>query len=691
MATSAPPAGGLFEQEFDLRYYADVLWRGRTLVLATAVTGIALGLLSGFLQTPEYRAATMLQIDPPKPAFMSVGDALMGGGNYWQNADFYNTEFRILRGKDVAERAVERLRKEGQFKDQADAASVLQAQLSVDPIPETRLVLVQVTHRDPKLAAQWANTLAEVYIEKAVSVRMADAKGALEWLHGRLEATQVTMHDAQEKLLKSYQRQDLFVPEGSVSAVSTSITKLNEDAISAQTRLIELTAAVKQITEMRERGQSLDAVPQVAADSQVSAYNQQLASLNLELARAREKFKEAHPEVQKIQAQIAQVSQAREGRALQVELGLKAEQRQLAGRVSELRSAIEGQKAQAASQGQKSGELEALKKEADSAKGLYEVLLQKANENEIAASTGSSKIAIVERAAVPADPVRPNKRNIALLGLALGIVAGVGLVAGREYFDNTLKDPDEIERYLRVHLLAAVPRQDEASQHLVTEAYQNLRTALIFARKDELGHVVLVTGTAPQEGKTTTLVNLAKLLANSGERVIVLDCDLRRAQLHHRLGLPREPGLTDIFVRHENVDALIRPTSTPNLFALTAGPLPPYPPALLARKQVPELLDRLRKSFEWILVDSPPLASVTDALLLTRYADSTIAVVQHNKVDKRLVKRCLSNLQRAAPNLLGVVLNAVDVKSQGYHYYYYQQTDETGERKPGPRPATKAS
>src|SRR6185436_5041627 len=163
------------------------------------------------------------------------------------------------------------------------------------------------------------------------------------------------------------------------------------------------------------------------------------------------------------------------------------------------------------------------------------------------------------------------------------------LVAGREYFDNTLKDPDEIERYLRVNLLAAVPRQEVAGQHLVTEAYQNLRTALIFARKDELGHVVLVTGTAPQEGKTTTLVNLAKLLASSGERVIALDCDLRRAQLHHRLGLTREPGLTDIFVRHENVDALIRPTSTPNLFVLTAGPLPPNPPALLARKQVPEL------------------------------------------------------------------------------------------------------
>src|SRR6185295_15384952 len=148
--------------------------------------------------------------------------------------------------------------------------------------------------------------------------------------------------------------------------------------------------------------------------------------------------------------------------------------------------------------------------------------------------------------------------------------------------------------------------------HLVTEAYQNLRTALLFARGEGEGQVILITGTAPQEGKTTTIVNLAKLLAGSGEKTIVLDCDLRRAQLHHRLELAREPGLTDVFVRKEDLDVVIQSTRVPNLSALTAGQLPPNPPALLARKDFGELLDSLRARFEWILVDSPPLASVTD-------------------------------------------------------------------------------
>lgn len=681
MATSAPPPGGLLEQGLDLRYYADLLWRGRALVAAAALTGAALGLLTGFLQTPEYRASAMLQIEPPTPLFMSVTDALVGGGSYWQHADFYNTQFRILRSHAVGEKAVRSLESRGKpLPEGPDKPGALIAHVTVEPIPDSRLALVQVTHRDPKVAAEWANAVAEVYIEQSLSTRIDAAKRAYEWLQERLQATQQNMRDAQARLLKSYQSQDLFVPEGSVSAVTSSITKLNEDFIAAQARLIELEAAVKQLSEMRRRGQGVESVPQVATDEQVAALNGQLASLNLELTRLREKYKEAHPEVQKVLVQVAQVTRSRDARTAQIEQALRAEQAQLHKRAAELRAAIDEQKAQAATQSQKGSELEAIKKEADSAKSLYEVLLQKLNETDIAASIRSNNVSLVERAAPPEDPVRPNKRRIALLGLALGLLGGIGLLAGREYLDNTLKDPDEVERYLHTDLLAAVPRHEAAGQHLVTEAYQNLRTALLFARKDDLGQVVLVTGTAPQEGKTTTLVNLARLMASSGERVVALDFDLRRAQLHTRLGLAREPGLTDVFVRHQEVGAVTRPTSVPNLSVITAGPLPPNPPALLARKNLADVFDQLRQGFDWILLDSPPMASVTDALLLARHVDIVVVVVQHNKVDKRLVKRSIVNLRRVTPNVLGVVLNVVDVKSKGYYYYYYQQQDREGGR-----------
>ena len=668
----------LGDRDLDVRYYAGLVWRHRSLLGALALVGLLLGLVVALVQTPEYKAAVLLQIEPPPPPFASVSDALLvGAGNYWQNTDFYNTQFRVLRSKGLGEKVVARLKLTDRepFKSSADAPSLFMSHVGVEPVPESRLVFVTATHRDPSEAALWANTLGEVYIEQSLAQRVDSARKAYDWLQERLAATQQGMRDAQDKLFQSYRTQDLFVPEGSVSAVSTSIARLNEDFVQAQARRIAIEAALKQAKEMQARGEELDALPQVATDPAVAVFNTQIAGLAVELGRLGEKFKEGHPEVQKVKAQVGQIKKARQARAAQILDGLEAEYTQLRKREAELRGAIDSQKAQAANQSRKATELEALRKESDSAKGLYEVLLQKLNETDIAASIRSNNVSVVDRASPPSDPVRPQKRRSALAGMLLGLLAGLGLVLGRDFLGNTIRDPEEIERYLHLDLLAAVPRYEEENDSLATEAYQNLRTALLFARGEEGGQVVLVTGTAPQEGKTTTIVNLARLLAGSGEKTVVVDCDLRRAQMHQRLGVPREPGFTDFFVRHEPVSALLRPSSLANLFVLTAGPLPPNPPALLARKALGALFADLKGEFDWVLIDSPPLASVTDALLLARHADHTVLVIQHDKVDKKLVKRSVAALRKATPGLLGAVLNVVDVRARSYQYYYYPQRD----------------
>jgi succinoglycan biosynthesis transport protein ExoP len=656
-------------------------------VLTAAIVALALGVVVGLVQTPEYSAIATIQIEPPAPTFMSVSDALIGGGSYWQNADFYNTQYNILRSKTIGEKAVARLKLADQppFKGVPDPGILFMAHVSVDPIPETRLVQVRVRDTSAQEAALWANTMADAYIEQSINARVDSAKRAYDWLQERLSATQQSMRDAQSRLFQSYQSQDLYVPDGSVSSFTTTISKLNEDYVKAQSRRIELEAALRQAEEMVRLKSNLDAVPQVATDAVVLSLNSQLTTLKLQLSQLREQFKEGHPKVHEVQGQVDQIQLAKEARVHQLLDAMHAEFSQIQKREAEIKQTIDAQKGQAAAQSRKATELEALKKEAESAKSLYEVLLQKMNETDIAASVKSPTASIVERASAPQSPDRPQKKKIAAIACLLGAILGAGLVLGREYFANTIKDPDEVERYLHLDLLASVPRYDEANVHLVTEAYQNLRTALLFGRRDESGQVVLVTGTAPQEGKTTTLVNIAKLLATSGEKTIALDFDLRRAQLHSRLGLTREPGLTNFFAHHEDLDTLIRPTRVPNFFVLTAGQLPPNPPAILTRKNLPDLLDHLRRHFEWILLDSPPLASVTDALLLARHADMAIIVVQHNHVDKKVIKRQVTALQKATPNLLGVVLNAVNVDAKGYYYYYYSQSGEGGSSGTGPK------
>jgi capsular exopolysaccharide synthesis family protein len=650
-------------REFELRYYAELLWRRRFLLLAAALGGLALGVLGSELQVPRYQARTLLQVMPPNPTSLTVTDALVQTGNPIRDRQFFNTQLNVLHSRAIAERVVDKLKLANHpaFRGQEPAGAFLRA-VAVEPVPETYVVEVRVTHDDPKDAALWANTLADVYMDYSIEGQVETAKRAYQWVTDRLAETQTGMQEAQDRLIESYEGQDLFVPEGSVSAITTSITKLNEDHIQAQARRIDLEAQLGEFAEMRRRGRPVDAIPQVGGDGRVAEINAQVQALSLDLAKLREKYKEGHPEVQRVQVQMQQLRKDKEARIGEIEESLRAEYRQLQRREAELKDAIDAHKGKAAEQSRKLTELESLKKQAESRAGLYSVLLQKLNETNIAASIQNNNVRLLDRAIVPSSPVWPRKRQIALLSLVGGLLLGAAFVLARDALDNTLKDADDVERHLHLDLLASIPRYGKEDTALATEAYQNLRTALLFARRGESGQVVLVTGTAPGEGKTTTLLNVAKLLAVSGESVVVVDGDLRRANLHVRLGVPREPGLTDLFLKSVELTTLVRATKVARLAVITAGPLPPNPPALLAREELGRALEQLRRHYRWVLVDSPPVAAVTDALLL---------VVQQNKVDRAMVKRALSALRKVTPHVIGAVLNAVDVRSKGYYGYAY--------------------
>ena len=694
MSTSphAPHPGevdpGTAPRDFEVRYYAELLWQRRILLAATAIGGLALGVLAGELQVPRYQARALLQVMPPNPTSMTVTDALMQTGSPVRDRQFFNTQLNVLHSRAVAERVVERLKLKEQpaFKGGEPVGAFL-ATVAVEPVPETYVVEIKVTHNDPKDAALWANTLTDVYMDYSIEGQVEAAKRAYQWVTERLAETETGMQEAQDKLLKTYQGQDLFVPEGSVSAITTSITTLNEDHIQAQSRRIELEAQLGEFVEARRRGRGLDAIPQVASDAVASDIDSKIQTLTLDLARLREKYKEGHPEVQKIQVQMQQLRKDRDVRVAQIEEGLRAEYRQLQRKEAELKSAIDEHKGKAAEQSQKLTELESLKKKADAAGGLYGVLLQKLNETNIAASLQNNNIRLLDRAVVPSSPVWPRKRQIALVALLAGLLLGAGWVLLRDALDNTLKDGEDVERHLHLELLAAIPRYGKDDAALATEAYQNLRTALLFSRRGEGGQVVLITGTAPGEGKTTTLLNVAKLLAVSGETVVVVDCDLRRANFHMRLNVPREPGFTDYFVKNVDLSGLIRATRIPNLWAIPAGALPPNPPALLARADLGTAFAQLKRHYRWVLVDSPPVAAVTDALLLAQNADSTVLVVQQNKVDRAMVKRALAALRKATPRVIGVVLNAVDVRTKGYYGYAHYGSRKEPQEKAAPRGA----
>ncbi|MFI4945709.1 MAG: Wzz/FepE/Etk N-terminal domain-containing protein, partial [Burkholderiales bacterium] len=237
-------------RDIEVRYYVELLWRRRILLAAAAVGGLALGVLAGELQLPRYQARTLLQVMPPNPTSLNVTDALVSTGNPVRDRQFFNTQLNVLHSRAIAERVVDKLKLRQSFPG-ADPVAVLLATVAVEPVPETYVVEVRITNNDPEDAALWANTLADVYMDYSIEGQVEAARRAYKWVNERLAETQTGMEQAQDKLLRASQGQDLYVPEGSVSAITTSITKLTEDHIQAQARRIELEAQIGEFQEAR--------------------------------------------------------------------------------------------------------------------------------------------------------------------------------------------------------------------------------------------------------------------------------------------------------------------------------------------------------------------------------------------------------------------------------------------------------
>ncbi len=270
-------------------------------------------------------------------------------------------------------------------------------------------------------------------------------------------------------------------------------------------------------------------------------------------------------------------------------------------------------------------------------------------------------------------PVKPRPFLNLAVGVILGLLLGVATVFFLDYMDNTVRTSEDVERYLKLNLLAIVPRDSDETRRAVREAYQTLRTSLLFSRKVRTANAVLVTSAGPQEGKSCTCVNVARTLANAGEKVVIIDCDLRRPTVHQWLKLGKDHGITNYILSTEGDDwrNYLKTTEQPNLYALTSGPLPPNPADVFGHERFKGLLKELRQEFDWVFVDSPPAVSLADATILASLCDMVAFVVQHNENDKELIRRCVADLRKVDANVIGAVLNNIDLDRSDFKDYYY--------------------
>ena len=659
---------------FDLKNGLRLLWAGKATILATTIVGVGLGFLVTFMQVPIYRSHALVQIDPPTQNISALSNPYPTTAlNWFDYQNFYRTQYRIIESKALAQKVLYKLKlnEQAPFKQAKDPAALLVSYVSVAPLPDTRLAQVAITHRDPKTAALWANTFAEAYVEQNLETKIETTRNIYGWLQERLGAAQEEVRRSEENLYEYTEKQDLFIPEEGQSIVSGTLEKLNEAYTDAKTRRIELESMLTQIQSLKRQGQSLESQPQVAEDPLVSNLNMQRAALEMDVVQLRNRYKEGHPEVIKLRTQIDQLQEAINTQAEKIVAGIQAEYQQIRRREQELLASVNEHKKESFEEGRKAVQMEMLQRETVSNKNLYEVILQKIKETDVASSLWNNNVSIIEEAVAPSSPISPNPQKNLALAFVAGLALGCGIVFLRDYLDNTLKEQEDIETHLRTDCLAMVPTHENADEGIVTEAYRTLRTALLFSRESEQGNVVLITSSVPQEGKSTTALHTARALAASGEPTLLIDFDLRRGDLYSRLKLSREPGMSDYCLRELQVlSSVVQQTRFPNFSLITAGKRPPNPPAFIGTPAVKRLLEEARQRFTWILLDAPPIAGVTDPILLAKLADMVVMVVRSNAVDRKLARRCLNSLRKTQARFVGVVLNGVDPKQDSYHRYY---------------------
>jgi capsular exopolysaccharide synthesis family protein len=556
-----------------------------------------------------------------------------------------------------------------------------------------------------------ANAHAEHYIEQNLQFKWDATQVASDFLRKELANMRSDLEKAEDNLQKySQDHQVFFVDEGkNAEAKNTETDRLSDLQAAytkAQTERIEKGSVARLA---KESGGLADAGPEASG-----SLGSQLIALQRQDSALAARFQPEFGERKEIQNQIQTISKAIEAeRAARVR---RAEE--------EYKSALDKERAFAAELEQQSEKLNRLKQdnvqygilkhEADSNRQLYDALLLRLKEAGVASSLRASNVRIVDRALVPRAPILPNKRRGVLNTFVIALALAVGFVFFQEYMDSSLKSPDDITKHLKLPTLGLVPRLEKtdlrklrnagyggsylpkgktspvpnpkepapielisyaAPASLFAEAYRSLRASLILSSPNHPPRTILITSAVPSEGKTVTAANIAVSLTQTGARVLLIDADMRRPRVATIFSLKDKAGLSNFLTGSEQLDNVIHETSVPSLWVIPCGVIPPNPGELILSSLFRDTIESLRKRFDYVVIDSPPLSNVSDGRIIAAWAEGVVLVVRSLSTSRHVVTRSLEQLEKVQARVVGVVLNDFDIQNKGNYYYpYYKES-----------------
>jgi len=720
----------LTSREPHLRDYLLILRKHLWVMLTFLLTLVTVTTIASFKMVPVYVATARIAIDRENQSILPFQDS-SGYEFYIDMENYIETQCKILQSETLALTTINSLNlaNEPEFSGGAKAPNpaapgqgtkspstkpaILGAFLgrfSAKRVPNSRLVDVSFEATDPRLAAQVVNAHLENFIESNFRSRYEATQQASIWLSGKLDELKIKVGKAEDARLAYERENQIWTIDEKQNITTQKLSDLNTELTQAQSDRIQ-----KESLFQAARSGNIDAIPAVRDSGMMQDLMKRYAELSGQYSEALNRFGPKWPLVDRLATQMKELDALIKREKQNVINRIESEYRAAQRREVLLSQALEKQKIEANQLAEKLVNYNILKREAESKKQLYEGLLQKMNEAGISAGLRSSNIRVVDPAMIPPSPARPQRARNIMLAFFIGLVGGIGLAFLREYLDNTIKTPEDIEKWTRLPSLAVVPAfaavngrgrsakmlpsgshqppgkesrveliSHEQPQSLISEAFRALRTSLLLSQAEHPPQVVLVASPLPREGKTTAALNLAVTLAQLGDRTVLVDADLRKPSVGRALGLSdgKYSGLSTYLAGASSLELVTVPhPAITNLSVIPTGPIPPNPAELLSSQRLQQAIATLRASYRFVVIDSAPILAATDAVILSVVCDGVLLVVRSGETPKDALLRVRDLLASVKCRLLGVLLNAVNVHAPDYYYSYRYYPYEYGSKK----------
>src|SRR5579871_3252954 len=715
--------------ESALGEYVRVLIKRKWLILACLGTIFSVVAIASLRMTPVYEAGGTIEINKPD-ASLNFQNSATFSLDYFDPTEL-ETELKILQSDLLAMQVIRELNldRRPEYAGQAPPPPSSSLDLAPDPLqadptralamvggfksalrvslsPNTRIIEVHYRSPDPQMAANVVNSLMQTYVENNFKARFESTMQASDWLSKQLVDLQMKVETSQEKLVRYQKEHEILGADEKQNITMEKLDELNKELTAAESERMDKEGAYRLVEsgDAEAIASSLNAAEDSGGGQSNTALLGMLrskeADLKIQAAELNTQFGPSYPKLSILNNQLKEVDSQIQGEMKKIVSKVRGQYSAALQRESMLREALDKQKQEANKLNESAIEYTLLKRDVDTNRELYEGLLQKLKEAGVAAGLKSNNFRIVDGARPPTAPIEPNIPRNLLFAAVLGLVSGVGLAFLLEGLDNTVRTTEQAQLISGVASLGMIPLGSKSSREgpnpkrlviasskeaveLVTqvrpqsqmaESYRALRTSLLLSNIGAPPKVIMVTSALPQEGKTTTSINTAVVLAQKGVRVLLIDADLRRPSIHKTLGMGPHSGLSNVLTGSTTVEQAITSSPIlPNLFVLPSGTPPPNPAELLASANMRDLLNQLREQYDHVVIDTPPSLSVTDAVVLSPRADAVVLVIRSAQTTKQALRRSRDVLMQVNAKVVGVLLNAVDLSSPDYYYYYEYQ------------------